>query len=216
VFLTPAEADAIEARVARLEASTGVQAVTAIVGRSDPYPEILWKAFALGVAIAALAVVVQDYLRPDWTSAHAAWSNVTLILGCGGASAVLAIAWPTYARLFLNRVRSHDEVLQYAQATFLERQLFRTLARNGILLCASLFERRVELIADIGYHGQLVKRDWATVIDAMTPLLAGARPADAMLRGLDHLEDLLLSKGFIGPAADNELANQPIDEAGTA
>jgi uncharacterized membrane protein len=216
VFLTPAEADAIEARVARLEASTGVQAVTAIVGRSDPYPEILWRAFALGVAIAALAVVVQDYVRPDWTSAHAAWSNVTLILAWGGASAVLTLASPAYARLFLNRVRSHGEVLQYAQATFLERQLFRTRARNGILLCASLFERRVELIADIGYHGQLVERDWATVIDAMTPLLAGARPADAMLRGLDRLEGLLRSKGFIGPAADNELANRPIDEAGTA
>jgi uncharacterized membrane protein len=216
VFLTPAEADAIEARVARLEARTGVQAVAAIVGRSDPYPEIIWKAFALGVAFAALAVVVLDVLRPDWMSAHAAWSSVTPILGSGAASAVLAIAWPAYARLFLNRVRSHGEVLQYARATFLERQLFRTRTRNGILLCASLFERRVELIADIGYHGQLVERDWVTVIDAMTPLLAGARPADAMLRGLDRLEDLLRSKGFIRPEADNELANRPIDEAGTA
>jgi uncharacterized membrane protein len=214
LFLTPAEADAIETRVARLEARTGVQAVTAVVGRSDPYPEIIWKAFALGVAVAALAVVVQDYVRPDWMSGHAAWSNVTIVLGCGAASAAFTFVWPAYARLFLNRVRSHGEVLQYAQAAFLARQLFRTRARNGILLCASLFERRVELIADIAYDGHFVERDWATVIDAMTPSLAAARPADALLCGLDRLEELLRGKGFSGPAADDELANRPIDETG--
>ena len=216
MFLTPAEADAIEARVARLEARTGVQAVTAVVGRSDHYPEIVWKAFALGVAFAALGVVGLDALRPDWMSAQAAWSNVTPILGSGAASALLAIVWPAYARLFLNRVRSHGEVLQYAQAAFLERQLFRMRSRTGILLCASLFERRVELLADVGYHGRIAERDWATIIDAMTPLLAGARPADAMLRGLDRLEELLRGKGFTGASADNELVNRPIDESGAA
>ena len=157
-------------------------------------------------------------MRPDWTSAHAAWSNVTLILGCGAASAVLTIAWPAYARLFLNRVRSHGEVLQYAQATFLERQLFRTRSRNGILLCASLFERRVE------HHrrrrlSRSVRRarlgDGDRCDDAIARRRA-PRGRDALLRGLDRLEELLRGKGFIGPAADNELVNRPIDQAGAA
>ena len=50
-----AEADAIDQRIARVEARTGVQVVGAIVGRSDAYPDLVWKAFALGVAVTALS-----------------------------------------------------------------------------------------------------------------------------------------------------------------
>jgi uncharacterized membrane protein len=108
--LSRVEADAIEARIAQVEARTGAQVVTAIVGRSDAYPELAWKAFALGAAIAALAIVVLDVMRSDWMSAYAVWSNVTPILGVGGANAILALVLPPYARLYLNRVRCHGEV----------------------------------------------------------------------------------------------------------
>ncbi len=209
------EADAIEARIAQVEARTGAQVVTAIVGRSDAYPELAWKAFALGAAIAALAVVMLDVARPDWMSVYAVWANVTPILGVGAANAILALVLPSYAHLYLNRVRCHGEVRQAAQATFLERQLFKTRARNGVLLFASVFERRVELLADVGFHGRVDEREWRTVIDAMTPLLATARPAEALTRGLERVEALLSAKGFAGTGGSNELSDRPIDE-GTA
>jgi putative membrane protein len=211
LFLSHGEADAIEARIAQVEARTGAQVVTAIVGRSDAYPDLAWKAFALGAALAALAVVVLDVVRPDWMSAHAVWSHVTPILGVGGASAILALVLPPYARLYLNRVRCHGEVKQCAQAMFLERQLFKTHSRNGVLLFASVFERRVELLADVGFHGHVEEHEWQTVIDAMTPLLATARPAEALMRGLERVEALLSAKGFLGTGR-NELPDRPIDE----
>jgi putative membrane protein len=214
LFLSRAEADAVDARIARVEARTGVQVVTAIVGRSDTYPEIPWKAFALGVATAALMIVVLDFTRPDWMTAYAAWSNATPILGIGAASALLALAVPAYARLFLNRIRGAGEVRQYAQAMFLDRQLFRTAGRNGILLLASLFERRVELLADIGFHSRIDESGWAAVIGAMTPLLARARSAEALLLGLDSLEELLAGNGFASKSPGDELSNRPIEESG--
>jgi len=213
--LNRVEADAIEARIAQVEARTGAQVVTAIVGRSDAYPELAWKAFALGAAIAALAVVMLDVARPYLMSVYAVWSNVTPILGVGAANAILALVLPSYAHLYLNRVRCHGEVRQAAQATFLERQLFKTRARNGVLLFASVFERRVELLADVGFHGRVDEREWRTVIDAMTPLLATARPAEALTRGLERVEALLSAKGFAGTGGSNELSDRPIDE-GTA
>ena len=210
MLLSQAEADAIEVRIARIERATGVQVVTAIVGRSDAYPELAWKAFALGVAVAALIVVAFDIARPDWMLRYAAWSNVTPILGIGAASAILALVLPAYARLFLNRVRCAGEVRQYAQAMFLERQLFKTHHRNGVLFFASAFERRVEIIADIGFAGRVDEREWRTVIDAMTPSLAGANPAEAFARGLDRVEVLLAEKGVHGHGGGNELPDRPI------
>ena len=206
------EADAIGARIAQVEARTGAQVVTAIVGRSDAYPELAWKAFALGAAIAALAVVVLDVVRPDWMSAYAVWSNVTPILGAGGANAILALVLPPYARLYLNRVRCHGEVKQCAQAMFLERQLFKTHSRNGVLLFVSVFERRVELHADVGFHDRVEEHEWRAVIDAMMPLLASARLSEALTRGLERVETLLSGKGFLGIGCPNELSDRPIDE----
>jgi len=215
LFLSQVEAEAIEARIAHVEARTGAQVVTAIVGRSDAYPEIVWKAFALGVAIAALLVVALDVARPDWMSAYAVWSNVTPILGVGGANAILVLVLPPYARLYLNRIRCHGEAKQCAQAMFLERQVFKTHARNGVLLFASVFERRVELLADVGFHGRVEEHEWRTVIDAMTPLLATTRPAEALTRGLERVESLLSAKGFVGTGRRNELSDRPIDEGAT-
>jgi putative membrane protein len=215
VLLTPQEADAVEARIAQVEARSGAEVVTAVVGRSDAYPELAWKAFALGAVVAALVVVALDYWRPEWAGEHATWFNVAPILAAGAASALLAIAVPEYGRLFLDRVRSAGEVRQYAQALFLERRLFRTRSRNGVLVLASLYERNVQIVADIGFDDRVDDGAWAGVIDAMTPMLAAARPAEALLRALDQIEAMLVAKGFAPDGTGGgELSNRPIDDAG--
>ena len=50
MLLSEGEAAAIDARIARLEERCGVQVVAAVIGKSDGYPEAVWKAFALGAA----------------------------------------------------------------------------------------------------------------------------------------------------------------------
>jgi putative membrane protein len=216
VLLSEAEAAGIDARIARLEARCGVQVVAAVVVKSDAYPETVWKAFALGAALSALAVALLDAARADWMSAHAALAHVLPIIGIAATSALGAVFVPAYARLFVGRLRAEAEVRQRAQALFLERQLFRTRARNGVLVFASLFERRVEVIADIGFDGRVTHADWQAVVDAIKAHLASGRPADAIGRGLDRLESLLAGLRIApdpGPAAD-ELPNRPIEEGG--
>lgn len=48
--------DNLDPRVAEVEKRTGVQIVVAVIEKSDSYPELPWKAFALGAAVAGLAV----------------------------------------------------------------------------------------------------------------------------------------------------------------
>jgi putative membrane protein len=103
-------------------------------------------------------------------------------------------------------------VSQRAHALFVDRELFKTHARNGVLIFASVFERRVELLADVGFHGRIDEGEWRTVVDAMTPFLAGTRPAEAFKRGLDRVEALLLDKRVTGHGDRNEVPDSPIDE----
>jgi len=213
VFLNQAEADAIDGRIARIEARTGAQIVAAVVARSDGYPEVVWKAFALGAAAAALVVVALDLAHPDRMSPYATLVNVLAVIGAGAASALLAVAAPHYARLFLDRLRVDGEVRQHAQAMFLERQLFRTQARTGVLVLVSLFERKVEILADVGFDGRIDGRAWHSVVAAMMPKLTEGRLAEAIGAGLERVEQLLVALHVEHRAgAPDELPNRPIEE----
>ncbi|MEO8739893.1 MAG: TPM domain-containing protein [Casimicrobiaceae bacterium] len=217
MFLTNTETKAIEAQVAAIEARAGVQIVTAVIGRANAHGELPWKAFALGVAFAGLVAVAFDSRRPDWSSAYAALVHVLLILGGGALSAMAALFMPAYARLFLQVARRDAEVRRYAEALFLRRQLFHTRDRNGILLLVSRYERRVEIVADIGFDGRIGESEWRSVIARMTPLLAADATAKALQAGLARLDELLAAKGVHGvPAGGNELANRPIQERGAS
>ena len=213
-FLDQRESAALEQAIAGLEAQTGVQLVTAVIGKADSYVELPWKAFALGTAFAALALVVADALSPRWTGADSALIFAVAILGAGAVSALLAVAAPAYARLFLRATRRDLEVRHYAQAFFLRRELFATRGRNGILLLVALFERKVEILPDVGLHARFDGAEWRTVIDAMTPLLRERRCFGALQQGVARLQALLLAKGMSAASGGNELADRPIQETG--
>ena len=215
MFLNRTEIDALDAKVAAIEAATGVEVVPAVIGKADAYVELPWKAFALGASLAALAAVAIDLLRPDWVAAHAAILNAVIVLGVGAASALCAVFVPAYARWYLRPARRDLEVRQYAHALFLERELFATRERVGILILVSLFERRVELLPDRGFRGRVAQAEWQEVVASMTPALSERRPADAMQQGLAALGELLARKGFRAPAHPaNELPDTPIEQAG--
>lgn len=215
MFLTPAEGAVIDAQVARIEARTGVQIATAIVGKSDTYVELPWKAFALGASLAAFGTVLADSWRPQWTTASTAQLCATAMLGVGGACALLAIFVPPFARLFLRAHRAEHEVTHHAQSLFLTRELFRTGSRRAALVLVSVFERRVEILADTGLHDRVTEAEWHAVIARITPHMRSASPSRALREGLDAVEALLVSKGFVAAGAvSNELPDDTIEERG--
>ena len=217
MLLSKAEADAITVRSAQLESRVGVQVIAAIIGKADAHVELPWKAFALGAVLSGLAVVVADLARPQWLTANVALVDTVTILGTGAASALLAVFVPAYARFFLRSTRRDAEVRRYAEALFLRHELFKTRERNGILILVSCFERKVEILADVGLHRRVSDAEWRPVIARMTPLLRERRFAEALQEGLAAAEELLAAKALnarVDAGAQNELPDRPIDEGG--
>jgi putative membrane protein len=192
-----------------------VQIVTAVIGKSDNYIELPWKAFALGASVAGLALVAADALRPQWVTSDAALVHATTILASGAAAALLAILAPPFARLFLRKARRDVEVRQFAQSLFLARDLVATPDRRAVLILISLFERRIEIVHDRGLAGRVAEAEWQSVIARMTPHLRDARPFHALEEAIAAVAALLASKGFQrGPSAADDLPNRPIEERG--
>ena len=212
MLLSDADRERVNARVARAEGRVAAQIVTAVVAKSDAYPELPWKAFALATALAALAVAVGAGLRPGWTALQDARVLVVVVLGAGLSAAALTVYVPRLARGLLSGVRAEGEVQQYAQALFLDRELFHTRARTGVLLLVSLFERRVVVLPDRGIPGDIGEADWQAVVRAMTPGLAAGRVADALIEGVARVEALLAAHGMARPAPGGEELPDVIEE----
>jgi putative membrane protein len=193
--LTPAETDAIAAEAARIESRTGAQIVAKVVGKSDTYAELPWKAFALGVTVAAFAIVLGDALHPEWVTAATPLVQAVSILAAGGAASLAAVLIPAFARLFLGP-RHHVEAHVHAQSLFLRHDLHHAPQRTGVLILVSMFERRIEIIPDIGFRNRVSDADWAAIVARMTPRLQRETPFHALQEALTAVETLLVDKGI--------------------
>lgn len=212
-LLTAAESRAINAEVARIEARTGVEIVAVVMAKASHYPQIPWKAFALGASIAAAAAVIIDLVRPEWPSPHSALRIAVAMLGAGGFLALSTVFVDGVARLFLRGPRRNFEVRRAAREMFLRHEVFATRNRTGLLLLVSLFERRLEIVADRGFDGRVVAVEWRAAIERMAPVVASAGPAAALREGLLAIEALLVEKGCRpGRAEVNELPDAPREE----
>lgn len=214
-FLDAQAETAIRQRVAALERATGVEVVAAVIARADSYPEIPWKAFALGVSLAALAAVAAALFEPGWEAAAAMVETAVAVLAAGAAAALATLWIAPWARLFLAQSRREAEVLQCAQAMFLESGLFRTTQRNGILLLVSLFEHQVVVVADPGSRDRIGATALDPAVSAVTARLKQGALKDALLDGLARLEEALAARGFRAQPGDvNEIADSVIQRRG--
>lgn len=172
------EQSQINSLVAELEAKSGIQVLIVIVARADAYPEVPWKAFAIGTVFSALLAMAHAIYPPVGASAHAGVlvSSVTI---AGAALAALTLFVPGLARLFVARPRAEAEVRQYAEATFLQHRLFETRGRVGLLLLMSRFEREAALVADLAIRRHIPDDQLTAAAALAKPLLVRNRPAAA-------------------------------------
>jgi putative membrane protein len=204
---------AVRQRVAALESVTGVEVVAAVTRRADSYPEIPWKAFALGASIAAAAAVARALYEPGWEAFEAVAQTAVAVLAAGGAAALATVWIAPFARLFLPRARRQAEVLQYAQAMFLDADLHRTRRRDAILLLVSLFEHEVVVLPDRGIQEKLGAAKLEPVVTAVAARLARGELKDALLDGLARLEEALAASGFRAqPGETNEIPDEVLQE----
>ncbi len=215
MYLTSEQDTQIKSRGRDLEIRTGVEFMAAVVGKCDNYPEIPWKAFALGAALSALATVFFHFMQPAWDTVRPPLVALVWVLSSGALVALLTPFWPALARLFLDAERAESESRQYAQGLFLERSLFRTRQRTAILLLIGLFERRVVLLPDSGVQSRLKSGQLEAVIRQMVPHLRRGDHFQALLLGIGLIEKMLLEAGFSGdPNAPDQISDQLIQQKG--
>jgi putative membrane protein len=203
----------LEKRIAEAENLTKSQIVLATVKRCDNYMEIPWKAFAFSASVAALVVFLLNLLLPVWQSNLVILFSIVAILAAGAFFALLTVKFHGVARLFLSGSRAETETRQYAESLFLEKELFATSERTGILLLVSQFERQVIILPDKGLRDRLSKDAMKNIITRMSQPLVRKEMRRAFETGLDGLINILEPSATAGEIKD-ELSNKIIERKG--
>lgn len=212
-LLSDDERKRLDQLITETERQTGTQIVLAAVKRSDSYAEIPWKAFALTASVAGMAVIVMSLLLNYWISQTDVLIAIAATIFTGALFALITVFVPAVARMFLSSHRAEEETRQYARSLFLEKELFATQKRMGIMLFVSLFERKVVLVPDKGINNRLTQEDMQHIIAPMILCLRNNELCKAFEEGLAQLSKTL--KADVPPEKyENELPNNIIEEEG--
>jgi len=213
LFLSDTDKKILNKRIKEAEQKTKVQIVLATVRRSDSYVEIPWLAFSLGASLAGLLVFLFIIISPLWISKPAILISVIAILATGSFFALFTIILEGFAKLFLISSRAETEIRQFGKSLFLDRELFATSERTGILVLVSQFERRVLILPDKGLTDRLNPDRLSYIISEMATPLSKKQLKEALETGLDKLVEAILPPAPDWPGKD-ELSNKIIEEKG--
>ncbi len=194
-ILTEPDQKRIQEAVASAEGVTSGEIVPYVVGKSDDYPESVWKGALLGAILAAGIVLLLGSFYTGWGLAwlFTAWGVSLVALAAGVLGAGIATA-PSVKRLLTRPSDMHHRVHDRAMRAFLEEDMFNTRDRTGILLFVSLFEHHIEVIGDEGINRKVETDEWIGVVEEIRAGIKEGKPADGLVRAIESCGELLRTR----------------------
>jgi putative membrane protein len=194
------QAKIIEA-VRAAESRTIGQIVPVVVERSDHYPEAPLRAALLAAAMAAGILYWVSDLGPS--------VSLLVIAGAALLGVALALAAPPVRRRLIGGRLLDERVHQRALRAFMEHGVYRTRGETGVLLFASLFERRVVILGDRAIHEKMGETGWRQAVAALTSGLRQGEPEEGFVQAIRSVGEALAASF---PRSDTPGSNEISDD----
>jgi len=202
--------EAIRAAVRRAEERTAGEIVPVVVAQSADYEVATWRGEALAalLALAGGLFFLQVYGGGATGGLSALWIAVGSSLTVGGLGALATTLAGSLRRLFAGRRLLDEAVRRRALQFFVQEEVFATRDRTGILIFASLLERRVEVIGDTGIDDRVRGNDWDAVAARVREGMQSGRLTDGLVEAIEMCGRLLERRGVnVRPDDENELSD---------
>lgn len=215
--MTETDHDRIAEAVAKAETTTAGEIYCVLTPAVSDYREtpLAWAtAAALILPAGALLLGFQPQtltaLFGGWTVGHSAATDATILtaltiyVALQAAVFILAalvVAIPPVRRALTPASLKAERVHRAAMEQFLSHGLHATRDRTGVLLFASLAERRAEVIADEGIYKVTDPVVWDEVVDLLIAGLKRRKTADGFVAAVELSGRILAA--HVPPRADN-------------
>ena len=210
-MLSEAERRRVADAVAEAEAGLSAEIVPAVWERSSPYPETVWGGAASASALASAALFLRDLYDPSWLPLT---TQVLAVPAAGLLGAALGRWCAPLQRLLIGDRRMRESAERRAKELFFDRGVAATSHRRGVLIFASLLERRVVVLADREVAVKAPPESWDQAVRAMTEAARGGRVADGLIAAVRQVAVALRRAGFEGGRGDEELGDEPLTGGG--
>ncbi len=189
----------IEHTIAEIEKKTSGEIVVAVVPKSSDYLWVhtLWA--CLGWA--GSSVVLWGIGWP------LSLSHVIEIQLLGIIGATLFSLIPLVKRFTIPAAVSRDRVHSECLANFVSRGVHQTHQRTGILVFLSEFEKRVNILADVGIHAKIPDGFWDKQLETIVEGIRRRKAADGICKALEAMAAELAERFPPDPNNPNELSN---------
>lgn len=217
IRLTKEDKERIRQAVEAAEKRTSGEILPVIQNASAQYDRATWLCSLLGGALASLVLVTLHHWhgRLNWYSEALIETPETMVLAqlVGVALGYVVSLWAPARRIWLSRAHLAETVDAKAKQLFVELGLTRTRDRTGVLVLVSLFERRVEILADEGIHRNVPDGYWDSEVKTLIQGIHAGKFTEALCQVISDIGGKLAEK-FPRKAFDiNELPDNPVERA---
>ena len=204
-YFTADEQEKIRQAVAAAEQRTSGEIVPMIIGASSSYTEVELAGLIVGLVTGAAAALFFGY---SWGVTD--WELAWPLLGAGLGFILCRI--PSIKRRLISNARIDEAVHLRSLAAFIAHGLHYTRAHTGILILASHFEHRVEVLADRGINEKVTPGMWDEVVQILTSGLKSGNGCDAFCAAIGRCGDTLAAHFPRRPDDRDELADKLVTE----
>jgi len=204
-YFTAEEQKKIERAVAAAEERTSGEIVPMIVTASSRYAETDLTCLIAGLL---LGTVVAFIWGDPWGVTHA---ELGWPVG-GAALGLLLCQFPAIKRRLIPHTRMEEAVDLRSLAAFTAHGLHHTKGETGILILASLFEHRVEVLADRGINEKVQPGTWEKIVATITTGLKSNDGCAAFCAAIDECGKILARHFPRSPDDRDELKNKLVTE----
>ncbi len=199
-FFNKEEQQKIEAAVKTAEKKTSGEIVPMVVDSSYDYP----RAELIGGGTLALAVG----LIISWIfGGESIWWFLPVFIVGFFIFQQLIRSLPGLKRKLIHPNELTAEVKEKALVSFIEQGLHETRDRTGVLILISLFEHRVQVLADSGINEKVPEHTWEDIVEIIIDGLKSGTACEATCKAIEQCGELL-QEHFPGKDDDtDELPN---------
>ncbi|NOY12392.1 MAG: hypothetical protein GXP51_01470 [Deltaproteobacteria bacterium] len=204
-FFSKEEQQEIEAAVKAAETRTSGEIVPMVVDASYEYP----RAELIGGGTLALATG----LLVSWAvGGESIWWFLPVFIVSFFVFQQLIRNLPDLKRKLIHPGEFDVEVREKALVSFVEQGLHETRDKTGVLILISLFERRVQVLADSGINAKVPQNTWDEIVEMIVSGLKSGDACNAVCKAVTRCGELLQEHFPIKDDDTNELPNLIIEE----
>ncbi|HOV14298.1 MAG TPA: hypothetical protein PK771_08450 [Spirochaetota bacterium] len=195
----------IRLAIVKAESETSAEIVPAFFYKSDDYVEAVWKSITIWLILSFVTILLLSF--DNGMNSKMFIYIPIIVLFSVAAGWVLPNTLDIYKKLLISKTTRKKRVMQMAKQIFLEKEVFNTKDRTGVLLFMSFFEKEAVILGDTRINKLITQNEWNEV---MNKLVTGMKEDDV----INTIEKTILSLSELfkkvprSPVDKNELKDE--------